>query len=453
MAKKLKGLLALLLACIMLVSVVACTDDKPTESTETTEETTEEQEETSVYVDPWKDTDENGNAMRDPNYKPLNYENMKAIWLSQFDMQPLYDSGSKQRPESSFTSTCESICKAIAKEGFNTIIVQLRPNGDSFYPSEYYCPSGYVVHDYGNDFSYDMLRIFIKIAHKNNLSFHAWINPMRLMKDDQITSVSTEYKIGEWYNDAKKREEYMYLADNGYWYLVPGWEEVRKLVSDGAAEICKNYNIDGLQIDDYFYPVTTLDFDQEHYAQFKDQYPRVNAYRIEMVNIMVSELYKAVKECGVEFGISPAGSISNNTSTLYADVRRWCSTEGYCDFIIPQVYWGFEDPNPSNRFDVCCKEWEKICTSDSVRLIIGIDLDNCKDLGDSEAAKEFQNNKDCIKKQLVFLTTMEKNSGFAMFSYKSLFGNSGALVGLKQERENFIPVIKTFPDLPADTEN
>ncbi len=453
MAKSFKSILALLLVAIMMLSVVACKDDKPADTNTSTEtETTEEEssEEESVYVDPWTDTDENGNAMRDPNYEVLNYENMKGIWLSQFDMQPLYAASSKQRPEAAFTKTCESICKSLAKEGFNTIIVQLRPNGDSFYPSDLYCPSEYVVSAYGKDFDYDMLRIFIRIAHKYNLSFHAWINPMRLMKDSDISKVSTDYKIGEWYNDAEKRENYMYLADNGYWYLVPGWEEVRQLVADGAKEICERYNIDALQIDDYFYPVTNMEFDKEHYELNKDKYPKIAPYRIAMVNAMVSQLYTAVHETGVEFGISPAGNIRNNVNSLYADVRRWCSNEGFCDFIIPQVYWGMEDPNPDNQFDNCCLEWQKICTSDSVRLIIGIDLDNCSDLGGGAAAEEFKNNKDCIKKQLVFLTTMEKNSGFAMFSYKSLFGDSGALVKLKLERENFLPVVKTFPELPAE---
>ncbi len=445
-----KRLIALLLACLMLLAV-GCTEEKaPTsDSSEeaSVEESTESEEEESKYVDPWKDTDENGNAMRDPNYKALNYEEMKGLWLSQFDMTTLYDSGSKQRPEASFTSTCENICKAIAKEGFNTIIVQVRPNGDSFYPSELYCPSSFVVHKYGNEFSYDMLRIFIKIAHKYGLSFHAWINPMRLMKDGEIQLVDQKYKIGEWYADADKREKYMYLASNGYWYLVPGWDEVKQLVADGAKELCENYNIDALQIDDYFYPVTNLEFDKEHYETMKDQYPRVNVYRLEMVNSLVSKLYNAAHSVGVEFGISPAGSISNNTSSLYADVRKWCSSTGFCDFIIPQVYWGFEDDNVKNRFDNCCNEWQSICTSDSVRLIIGIDLDNCKDLNN----EEFKNNKDCIKKQLVFLTQMQKNSGFAMFSFASLYSaKSGALVGLKAERENFLPVVQTFPELPAE---
>lgn len=453
MTKKLKAILAALLACLMLLSTVACTstekpagDSSADSSADSSDDSTDDNSSTA-YVDPWKDSDANGNAMRDPNYKVLNYENMKGIWLSQYDMQSLYCTGNGQLPESTFKTKVDTICKSISKQGFNTIIVQVRPNGDSFYPSEYYCPSEFVVSAYGQEFKYDMLRIFIKTAHKYNLSFHAWINPMRLMKDEDISKVDKKYKVGEWYNDPEKREKYMHQVGN-YWYLVPGWDEVKQLVCDGAKELCTKYNIDALQIDDYFYPTTELAFDKEHYALFSAQYPRVNVYRIDMVNSLVNMLYKTTHEAApdLEFGISPAGNINNNLTSLYADVTKWCSMEGFCDFIIPQVYWGFEDKNNSNKFDVCCADWEKLCKSDSVRLIIGIDLDNAK----TPDSDEFKNNKDCIKKQLVHLTTMEKNSGFAMFSYQSLFSVSGALIHIKQERENFIPVIKSFPDLPTE---
>ncbi len=451
MRTNIKKLLALLLAALMLFAVVGCNDkkDEPKDETTEAESAEESKEESTDEGDGWIDTDENGNAMRDPNYEVLNYETMKGIWLSQYDMQFLYDSGTKQRNAESFATECDKICKGIAKEGFNTIIVQLRPNGDSFYPSEYFCPSEFVVHEYGKEFEYDMLKIFIQKAHKYKLSFHAWVNPMRLMTDEKIQLVDDKYVIKQWYNDPVKREQYMYKSpNNNYWYLVPGWDEVRELVANGVTEICKNYNIDAMQIDDYFYPVTTLDFDNEHFETVKGQYGQIAPYRIDMVNKLVKQMYDAVHEIkGLEFGISPAGNISNNTSALYADVRRWGKTAGYCDFLIPQVYWGFENSNVSSRFDVCCADWEKLCTAEEVRLIIGMSLDNCRVTNGEGDNAEFFNNKDCIKKQLIHLTTMQKNSGFAMFSYQSIFNKTGAVTGLRAEYRNFSDTLKSFPEV------
>ncbi len=452
MKTNLKRILAFLLATLMLLAVVGC-DDKKDESKDTSKEetTVETTEEASKETEKWTDTDENGNAKRDPNYEVLNYETMKGIWLSQYDMQSLYSVGTNQRNEESFTDLCDKICKGIAKEGFNTVIVQLRPNGDSFYPSDLFAPSMFVVGSYSKDkdFKYDPLKIFIKKAHKYNLSFHAWINPMRLMKDSDIKNIDDKYVIKQWYNDAEKRENYMFKADNDYWYLVPGWDDVRKLVCDGVKEICDRYNVDSVQIDDYFYPVTHLEFDKEHYALFKDQYAAVSAYRINMVNALVKQMYDTVHAAGkgLEFGISPAGNISNNTTALYADVRRWGKTAGYCDFLIPQVYWGFENSNPNSRFDKCSTDWQDLCTAPEVKLIIGISLDNCAVTNADGDNAEFYNNKDCIKKQLLYLAKMKKNNGFAMFSYQSIFNGNGQILKLRAETMNFIPVMKEFPNV------
>ena len=57
-------------------------------------------------------------------------------------------------------------------------MLQIRPNADSMYPSDYYPASEYVTGDYGNDFSYDPVEILVGLAHNAGLSIHAWINPL-----------------------------------------------------------------------------------------------------------------------------------------------------------------------------------------------------------------------------------------------------------------------------------
>ena len=136
----------------------------------------------------------------------LNYSNVKAMWLSQFDLAQVYRDGA-QRDRTEFTELIESILDNCKTLGVNTIIVQVRPNADSLYPSKYYPPSVYAVGAYGNTFSYDPFEIIVEEAHERELSVHAWINPMRGMKEDEIKVIDNSYLIKKWWNDEKSREQ------------------------------------------------------------------------------------------------------------------------------------------------------------------------------------------------------------------------------------------------------
>jgi len=444
MNTKLKVFLALLLVYACLLSAVACNSSK--DQADNSSDATEVMGESdgSNADNSYTDTDADGNPKRDPNYKPVNYDVMKGMWISQFDIASVYCSGSTQKMERSFESNVDKICKGLAEAGFNTAIIQVRPYGDSFFPSDVYPPSSVVVGAYGKEFKYDPFRIFVKAAHKYGLSVHAWINPMRLMKEEEITKISTDYRIGQWYQDETLRTQYMSTFEGRY-YLLPGQEEARKLVCDGITELGQKYNIDAVHIDDYFYPTAKDAFDAAHYTQVKDEYLNLRDYRIQSVNKLVSDMYKAVKAVDedMEFGISPAGSISNNITSLYADVNTWCSRDGFCDYIIPQVYWGFEYPTKDYKFDVCCQAWEAIHKNKNVKLIIGIEITDAKDINKA-GNEEFKTHKDVIKRQLMYVNSMENSSGFAFFSYGTMFSpSSGNLTGtIKEERENFLPYLK-----------
>lgn len=445
-------LLAILLATVMLFSFTACggenegpADDNTgaiadasvsegdTSATQSTEESAEESTEVSVA-----------------DYVPLNHDVMKGIWLSQFDLSGTYMSGGKQTNERTFRLICEKMFGGIAENNFNTVIVQIRPNGDSFYPSEVYCPSHYVTGAHNVDFTYDPFAIMIEEAHKLGLSVHAWINPMRCMTADQIVNVSTDYRLGQWYQDETLRAKYLYhnpdTTGNNYYYLNPAYAEVRELVVDGVKEICTNYKVDAVHIDDYFYPTTNIEFDRAAYQELGAGLTR-SKFRVANVNKMVSEMYNAIKEIksDILFGISPAGNISNNLQSLYADVTAWCSTPGYCDYIVPQVYWGFEHSHRESRFDVCCQAWAEICTIPEVKLIIGMGLYRANGPANSGDEAEWYNNKDVIKRQLEYIDLMDKCEGFVMFSYLDLFNKTGKLgADTQEEYTNFLPLLENF---------
>lgn len=470
MTRKLRSALAFILAMLCLISTAACggnteessapadgsTDASDIISEVLSEEESDAEESSKAEEKSWlpeitgyTDTDAEGKAQRDPNYKAVNYEKMRGIWMSQYDMMSLYRTGDGQKPEDRFEVMIDKICAAVVKAGLNTIVVQLRPNGDSFYPSDLYAPSYYVVGAYGNEFEYDMLKVFIRIAHSYGLSFHAWVNPMRLMSGDSIEDTDDKYVIKQWYNDPEKREYNLYEHTDELYYLVPGVQENKQLVWDGVTEICKRYNVDAVNIDDYFYPTTADAFDAEHFSEVCEDFGGNNGlarrrYRLDAVNTLVHGMYEAVKavDPSIWFGISPAGSISNNLTTLYADVNTWCKYEGYCDYIIPQVYWGFENVPESQKFDVCSTDWQKICTNDNIRLMIGIGLYRWTSTEDEFA--EYKEKKESIKRQLEFLETMEKNDGFVFYTFADLFHTNGTYTGNSRERKAMLPVLKKF---------
>lgn len=449
---KFKSIIALLLVLCFAISAAACGGDKGgSDSGDATDAIAESGadsagEETGDDASQSESSEEeNAAAVRDPDYKSLNYDAMKGIWISQFDTS-VWKGGSTQRDKKNFTDRVAKICKGVADAGFNTIVVQVRPYGDSFYPSEVYAPSTFVTGGFDKAFKYDPLKIFIEAAHENNLSFHAWINPMRLMTTSEITKVSTDYRIGQWYQDEELREQYLAEFDGRY-YLVPGYEETRQLVADGVTEICKNYNVDAVHIDDYFYPTADSHFDDQHFETVKDEYPSLSLYRLEKVNQLVYGLNSAIKAVSEDilFGISPAGNISNNMSSLFADVRSWGSKPGFCDYLAPQVYWGFEHPSVSQKFDVCTEDWAAICTEPSVKLIIGMGIYRAANASATGDFAEYNRSKDVIKRQLEYLESNEDVDGFIMYSYQNLFDDYGRSTStLKEERENFLPVLKSF---------
>ncbi len=398
----------------------------------------------------------------DGKYAPLNYEDMKGIWFYQYasSYTVFKASSSSQRPETTYRNYVSQIINNLASDGYNTIFVQMRPYGDSFYPSEIYPPSPYAANSssYNGSFSYDPLEIFIEIAHAKGISIHAWLNPMRLMTTSGITSVDSKYRLRQWYNDTSKRGDYI-VANGGRYYLNPAHPETRQLVVDGVMEICENYDIDGIHFDDYFYisidsESTDLAFDQKAFDKYAPGSPQTldfrKAWRRNNVNKLLKEIYDAIDayDGRILFGISPAGNIDNNQSGyLCADVKKWCSSTGYIDYIAPQVYWSFNYKYDFAKFDICSNNWANLCTSPSVRLIIGMAPYRCVNASYSSTDPGWYNYKDNMKRMLQYTDSMERCSGWIMFKYESiynLYAERSYNSDMMAEINNMLPYIPTW---------
>lgn len=130
------------------------------------------------------------------------------------------------------------------------VILQVRPAADSLYPSEIFPWSKYLTGQQGRapEGGFDPLAYWVSGAHERGLELHAWLNPYRVANSDSEFEQMTETHPG------KQNPEWVVRHTDGKYYFNPGLPEVRALVTEGAAEIVRGYDIDGLHMDDYFYP-------------------------------------------------------------------------------------------------------------------------------------------------------------------------------------------------------
>ena len=381
-------------------------------------------------------------------YAPKNFENIKAIWLSQYDLYSVYTDDGRQRDRESFTRLVEQILGNISSLGLNTVFLQVRPFADSFFESEVYPVSAFVSGEYGRPISYDPVAIIIDEGHRLGLSMHAWINPLRCMNESEIVKVNDAFAVKRWYNDASKNGKYIVNVSQRY-YLNPAYDGVRELVCLGVDEILEKYDVDGVHIDDYFYPTAEGSFDSSAYAEYLSSGGMLSLgdFRRENVNLLVGEIYRTVKSKDerILFGVSPAGVMKNNRELIFADVEHWCANEGYVDYICPQIYFGFE--HSSCAFDKLCREFSDMIKLDSVKLIIGMTLGKAYSEYDAYAGEgkyEWQDRKDVLVRQLEYTESLPKCVGVSYFSYQYFYDAlTGEPVGqTAAELDKLLPALK-----------
>lgn len=354
----------------------------------------------------------------DDIYTTVNFDEQKAVWISYIDLQPML----KGKTAKQFSDNISNAYENIKKLGCNTVYVHVRSFGDAYYKSKLYPYSKDIAGTIGQGTDFDPLDIMIEQAHSQGLSFHAWINPMRCETEENMQKIDDSYLIKQWYSDPQKFDEYIVRSDSDkHYWLNPAVEEVRQLIADGAAEIVKNYNVDGVHIDDYFYPTTDVKFDSGIYVE-TGVTESLSDWRLDNVSKMVKGIYDAIKSenKSVLFGISPQGNIENNYEYMYADVKKWCSEPGYADYIVPQIYFGLE--NTEKPFEQTSQDWSDIVTCKDVKLIIGLGMYK---IGQDD---EFLQTTGIIGEQIDLSKKLGNYSGVALYNYINLFEPQDDLV-------------------------
>jgi len=250
----------------------------------------------------------------------------------------------------------------------NAIVFQVRPHCDAFYESNLEPWSHYLTGKQGQkpDPYYDPLKFWVDESHKRGLELHAWFNPYRAHHPagGEILDCSI----------VRRKPDLAKKLSQGYYWLDPAKKETQQHSLDVIMDVVNRYDIDGVHMDDYFYPYPSYngneDFpDDDSWQEYQKSGGKLerNDWRRKAVNDFVETLYDQIKDQKkhVKLGISPFGIWRPNNprsiqgfdqyDVLYADARLWLH-EGWVDYFTPQLYWPINQINQS--FPVLLGWWK-----------------------------------------------------------------------------------------------
>jgi uncharacterized lipoprotein YddW (UPF0748 family) len=238
-----------------------------------------------------------------------------------------------------------TILDFLQTNGINTVIFQIRAECDAFYQSNYEPWSHYLTGSQGtppNPF-YDPLTFAIEEAHKRGMEIHAWFNPYRAVKtvgSYSLSNLHVTIQHPDWI-----------ITKGSYKFLNPGKQVVRNYVSNVIMDVVRRYDVDGIHMDDYFYPYDGMtNEDSQTFIEEPRGITNIGDWRRDNVNILLRQLEDSVLAVKphVKFGMSPFGIWKNGVppgiigldayNVIYADAMAWLRM-GSIDYLTPQLYW------------------------------------------------------------------------------------------------------------------
>jgi len=310
------------------------------------------------------------------------------------------------------------------KSCINAIILQVRPSADALYGKSREPWSKVLTGKQGlvPDPYYDPLEFAIIEAHKRGMELHAWCNPYRGTNNMADSNISSNHVT-------KLHPEWFFTYGNKK-YFNPGLPEVRNYIVTVIMDIVKNYDIDGIHFDDYFYPYPgKLPLaDSTTYIQYGKNFLNIDDWRRNNVDLLIDSLSKNIHTAKkfVKFGISPFGIWRNQKddpegsesaglscySALFADARKWLK-EGWIDYVNPQVYFPFY--YKAAPFEKLVDWWSNNAYGKNVYIGQAV----YRSMEDREGWRD----KGQLPKQMHYLRENDKVSGSVFFSSKSVTTN------------------------------
>ncbi|MBE6355669.1 MAG: hypothetical protein E7058_00985 [Lentisphaerae bacterium] len=325
------------------------------------------------------------------------------------------------------------------RAGFTAVIFQIRSNCDAFYPSKFAPWSRWLAGKEGVGLDrFDPLAFMIAETHRAGMEFHAWLNPYRVTNKTKL-SKNAYLKTLAPGNFARLNPHCVLVKkhpDGNQLLLDPGVPQVVDHLCAVVGEVVRNYPVDAIHFDDYFYPYEKIaDEDAASFRRYNPGRLPLDVWRRNNTDTLVYNVRLTItrnnilQKRRVRFGISPfgiwgnrknyaAGSLTGGKesySTLFADTRKWVKN-GYIDYIAPQIYWDFD--HDVAAYAALADWWCAVVRGTGVKLYIGIGAYN---------GGRWRSNE--LIDQVRFNRMRPEISGAAFFSYRSFFGkerNAGA---------------------------
>lgn len=318
------------------------------------------------------------------------------------------------------------------QNNINAVFVQVRGMADAFYKSDYEPWSKYITGEADKDPGYDLLRFMIDEAHKRGIAFHAWLNPYRVS-----TKKATDANFPELDSRIPQTMTVDYKTIRVY---NPALPEVRQRIFDIVKDLITKYNVDGVHIDDYFYPALTAGESIKDANDFMRFAPKdgegkpsitIEDFRRNNVDLTVKGIHDVIQATRPEvaFTVSPAADPAYNYDRMYADVLKW-SREGWTEAIIPQLY--FPMGSAQTNFNHRLHWWSQFTFNNALFVGYGTYKFGSVQTPAYQSAAELSN-------QFAFAKRYKKVMGSVLYSAKDLTENP----------VNILAAIKEAYKLPA----
>ncbi len=251
----------------------------------------------------------------------------------------------------------------------NAVIVQIRPTGDAIYPSKIVPYTKWLTGKSGKqlDNNFDLLQFMIESAHTEGIEFHAWVNPYRIIIDGDTTDLDARHPF---------RAHRDWVMSYGREYLLnPGIPGVWKYVTSVVEEVVKNYDVDAIHFDDYFYPYRLAGAelsDGKTFERYGFKFENIDDWRRANVDSLIFNVKRVIKKNkpNVQLGVSPFAVWRNQAidtegsdtkafqscyDDLYADVRYWMQNK-WLDYVAPEIY--FHIGHPLVNYETALNWWQ-----------------------------------------------------------------------------------------------
>lgn len=402
----------------------------------------------------FRNSDEN--VMIEENYQETN-PYFRAAWVS-YIVNDFEATPEKEQMQKNLLK----VLGYLEMFNMNAIVFHVRTNNNAYYKTQY-APIDEHFGTYESFDTFDYLEWFIEECHKRNIEFHAWLNPYRIKSSGYSDDVTVE-EIAATYKDyplnpASKPENILITNSKGA-ILNPALDEVQDYIIDVCLELMKNYDIDAIHFDDYFYAQMSPNIDVLEEADQKDYEAYINNFktsykadnmedkknwRRDNVNRFIYNLSTSIRSFNkalnkhVQLGISPTGIYSNgdgkvtydkkgtaitngsNTvgqnhlnSYLFCDSKKWVDNE-WIDYIIPQSYWGFTHP-VAGYADVM-GWWNKVVENKKVNLYSGMGIYMSQS---SLNTHSWKTNPYEASDEVLYCNSLKNVKGTCIFSFRAL---------------------------------